>query len=159
MPRISKSKQDKIKEAILLLLFQNSPKSLFTAQISQELARDEEYVKKLLLEMETGSMILSVKKNPEGIDYKRRLRWNLSEKVYSVYKAAQDNQGSVSGPIQDSQIQARIPAETPNQAESTINLSNQKKPKKFINQNKIVISYYENLFKESEYYLSDKNGI
>ncbi|MCX6741751.1 MAG: hypothetical protein NTX24_01070 [Candidatus Pacearchaeota archaeon] len=131
MPRISKSKQDKIKEAILLLLFQNSPKPLFTAQISQELARDEEYVKKLLLEMETGSMILSVKKNPEGIDYKRRLRWNLSEKVYSVYKAAQDNPGSVSGPIQDSHIQAQIPAETPNQVESTTNLFKSEETEEF----------------------------
>jgi hypothetical protein len=120
MPRISKSKQDKIKEAILLLLFQNSPKSLFTAKISQELARDEEYVKKILLKMETESMILSVKKNPEGIDYKRRLRWNLSEKVYNVYKNAQGSQTpvlGVSGQSQDSLIQTQ----TSNQTESTIN--------------------------------------
>lgn len=111
MPRISRLKQDKIKEGILLLLFQSSPKSLFTAEISQELARDEEYVKKLLLEMESETMVLSVKKNPDGLDYKRRLRWNLTEKVYNAYKGAQGAQGT-----RDAQGAGReqpIPPESP----------------------------------------------
>ena len=120
MPRISQSKQDKIKESILLLLFQNSPKSLFTAKISQELARDEEYVKKLLLEMETETMVSSVKKNPDGVDYKRRLRWNLSEKVYTAYKSAQNTpQGTVSE-VQVSNQGSQVPNQV-NQTESPTN--------------------------------------
>ena len=86
MPRISAKKEEKIKESILHCLFQNSPKALFTCQIAQELARDEEYMKKLLLELENRNFVTSVKKNQKGMDYKRRLRWLLNPKVYEAYK-------------------------------------------------------------------------
>ncbi|MEM4703198.1 MAG: hypothetical protein QXP53_01810 [Candidatus Pacearchaeota archaeon] len=86
MPRISKEKERKIKEAILHLLFQNSPKLLFTFQIAKELARDEEYIKRLLSELESNQLVLSVKKNSQGKDYTRRIRWRLSSKAYETYK-------------------------------------------------------------------------
>lgn len=89
MPQISLKKEDKIKEAILLLLFQNSPKTLFTAHISQELARDEEYIKKLLLSLESNSLVVQIKKNQDGLDYKKRMRWRLSDKAYMLYKQMQ----------------------------------------------------------------------
>jgi len=90
MPQISQKKEEKIKEIILALLFQNSPKALFTAHISQELARDEEYVKKLLENLEAKKLIIPIKKNSEGLDYKKRTRWRLSDKAYSTYKAIQE---------------------------------------------------------------------
>lgn len=89
MPKISLKKEDKIKESILLFLFQNSPRALFTAKISQELARDEEYIKKLLLELENNKLVIPIKKNSEGIDYSRRIRWRLSDQAYGAYKNAQ----------------------------------------------------------------------
>ena len=89
MPQISKVKEDKIKESILSFLFQNSPKALFTAEISQELARDEEYIKRLLLELEQKDLIVSVRKNSQGIEYSKRIRWRLADKVYNVYKGVQ----------------------------------------------------------------------
>ena len=84
--RISKEKQQKISEQILQTLFLASPRLLFTAQISREIARDEEFVKKLLLELKTKKLVLEVKKNKDGIEYSRRQRWRLPEKVYQYYK-------------------------------------------------------------------------
>jgi predicted transcriptional regulator len=84
--RISKEKQDRIKENILGLLFQNSPKALFTADIARELARDEEFIKKLLFQLKQQGFVADVQKNSKGKLYQRRIRWMLSPKVYAVYK-------------------------------------------------------------------------
>lgn len=86
MPIISRKKEEKIKEAILLLLFQNSPKAMFTYCIAQEIARDEEFTKKLLLDLEARKLVVAVKKNNKGLDYIRRTKWRLSNKVYEAYK-------------------------------------------------------------------------
>ncbi len=91
MPRISQIKEEKIKESILHLLFRESPKALFTCKIAQELARDEEYMKKLLLELEAKGFVISVKKNPQGKEYRRRIRWRLDSKVYDAYKKINDS--------------------------------------------------------------------
>ncbi len=87
--RISKQKKDKISEQILALLYSSSPKPLFTAHIAQEIARDEEFVKKLLLELKEKKFVIEIKKNPEGIPYIRRSRWKLSDQVYTTYKSKQ----------------------------------------------------------------------
>ena len=91
MPRISQVKEEKIKEAILAFLFQHTPKALFTYHIARELARDEEFIKRLLLELEGKEFILGVRKNPEGQDYSRRIRWRLSDKAYQAYKNLNHN--------------------------------------------------------------------
>ena len=84
--KISKEKQDKIKEAILAYLFLNSPKSFFTVEIAREIARDEEFSKKLLGELSDNGFVIAVKKNAKGKDYKRRIRWRISQKVHKAYK-------------------------------------------------------------------------
>ena len=86
MPQISKVKEERIKEMILQYLFQQSPKALFTYHVARELARDEEYMKNLLLQLEAKDLIVSVKKNSRGKEYSRRIRWRLSNKVYEAYK-------------------------------------------------------------------------
>jgi len=87
--RISEKKREKICEQILLYLFSQSPKSIFTSYIAEEIARDEEFVKKLLLELKQKKLIIEVKKNKEGIDYIRRSRWKLSNAAYEFYKKSQ----------------------------------------------------------------------
>ncbi len=87
--KISKEKREKISEQVLLFLYSINPKSSFTLHIAQELARDEEFIKKILLELKKNKLILEIKKNPQGIDYKRRSRWRLSDKAYQVYKTNQ----------------------------------------------------------------------
>jgi predicted transcriptional regulator with HTH domain len=89
--KISQKKREKISEQILATLFAVSPKSLFTSQIAQEVARDEEFIKNLLLDLKKKNFVLEIKKNSKGISYLRRLRWRLSEEVYNFYKSQQIN--------------------------------------------------------------------
>ena len=84
--KISEKKIEKISEQILALLFSITPKSLFTSHIAQEIARDEEFIKKLLNNLKQKKLIIEIKKNPDGIDYIRRSRWKLSDLVYQAYK-------------------------------------------------------------------------
>ena len=88
--KISEKKREKIFEQILALLYQNSPKSLFTSHIAQEIARDEEFMKKLLNELKIKKLIIEIKKNPDGIDYIKRSRWSLSDNTYKTYKEHQE---------------------------------------------------------------------
>lgn len=85
MPKISKTKEEKIKEAILNLLFEASPRSLFTAEIAKELARDEEYIKRLLQELKAKNLVVEIKKNSKGKIYRRRIRWTLSKEAFDAY--------------------------------------------------------------------------
>ena len=84
--KISNKKKEKISEQILALLYSTSPKTLFTSHIAEEIARDEEFVKKLLIQLREKKLIIEVKKNPQGIVYKRRSRWRLSDAAYISYK-------------------------------------------------------------------------
>ena len=89
MPKISSQKIEKISEQILSFLFKTFPKQIFTSEIAQELARDEELKKKLLLQLEKKKLIIKINKNPQGINYSRRLRWRISNKTYEIYKKHQ----------------------------------------------------------------------
>lgn len=84
--RISKLKKEKISEQILYFLFLKSPQIMFTSHIAQEIARDEEFVKKILIGLKDKNLIIEVKKNRNGIDYKKRSRWKLSNQAYQIYK-------------------------------------------------------------------------
>lgn len=103
MPRISTKKEEKIKEAILHLLFQHSPKALFTYHVAQELARDEEYIKKLMLELESKNLVAGVRKNSLGRDYSRRIRWRLASQTYDAYKRLNSSQSNGNQPTLSSQ--------------------------------------------------------
>ena len=70
--KISNEKREKIYEQIISFLFSVSPKNLFTIEIAREIARDEEFTKKLLLELKEKGIVIEVKKNPQGIKYIRR---------------------------------------------------------------------------------------
>lgn len=89
MPKISKEKIQKIEEQILFYLFTIFPKPCFTVDIAKEIARDEEFVKSLLLTMLKKNLIVKIDMNPQGIKYERRLRWRISNKMYEIYKNAQ----------------------------------------------------------------------
>ena len=87
--KISEKKRDKIAEQILAFLYSNSPKPIFTFHIAQEIARDEEFVKKLLIEIKKKNLVVEIKKNPDGKDYLRRSRWKLTDAAYKAYKSAE----------------------------------------------------------------------
>ncbi|VVB83503.1 Uncharacterised protein [uncultured archaeon] len=90
--KISEQKKEKICEQILAILYSASPKSLFTLNIAKELARDEEFVKSLLINLKKKDLIIEIKKNPKGILYLKRSRWKLGDNAYKAYKEHQNNQ-------------------------------------------------------------------
>jgi len=83
--KLSQQKRDKISEQILAHLYHNSPSLFFTAKIAQEIARDEEFTKSLLLELRSKGLVVAIRKNPKGQPYSRRIRWRLSNKAYEAY--------------------------------------------------------------------------
>ena len=85
--KIGEKKTNKIKEDILSFLYRSSPKMFFTSEIASEIARDEEFTKRLLIELEKKKFILGVRKSPNGDDYSRRTRWRLSTNIYKIYKS------------------------------------------------------------------------
>jgi len=87
--KISNKKKEKISEQIMALLYSLAPKAIYTAHIAQEIARDEEFVKVLLLDLKKNGLIIEIKKNPEGEAYSRRIRWRISDKAYDIYKQKQ----------------------------------------------------------------------
>jgi hypothetical protein len=87
--KISAQKKDKIYEQILAFLYSVSPKALFTMNIAKEIARDEEFVKVLLMDLRKKGLITEIKKSPEGVPYLKRSRWALSDVAYQAYKKHQ----------------------------------------------------------------------
>ncbi|MEK6917492.1 MAG: hypothetical protein AABW51_00950 [Nanoarchaeota archaeon] len=86
---ISKEKKQKICEQILAFLYSVSPQPMFTYYVAREIARDEEFVKRLLKDLKAKKLIVEVNKNPLGKVYLRRSRWKLSDEAYSSYKKSQ----------------------------------------------------------------------
>jgi len=86
--KIYEEKRKKISEQILAFLYSNMPKPIFTSHIAREIARDEEFVKKLLLNLKKQNLVNEIKKNSSGKEYLKRSRWNLSDKTYEIYKKA-----------------------------------------------------------------------
>jgi len=88
--RISKEKMEKICEQILSFLFSTNPRLVFTSDIAREIARDEEFTKKLLIGLDKDGLVNEVKKSPAGVTYSRRSRWRMSEKAFKVYSSRQE---------------------------------------------------------------------
>jgi len=86
--RLSKEKRDRISEQILSTLYHNFPKSLFTAEIAREIARDEEFIKTIMQNLQDKKLVSCIRKNSQGIIYSRRCRWSLSPNAYDAYKLA-----------------------------------------------------------------------
>lgn len=89
MPQISQKTKDKISEQILHYLFSIAPESAFTVKIATEIARDEEFTKDMLHNLEKKSLVVQIKKNINGEDYQKRRRWRLSNQAFEVFKQRQ----------------------------------------------------------------------
>ena len=87
--RISTKKRERIIEQILLFLYNSFPKQPFTAEIAREVARDEEFIKKMLHELKEKDLVTPIKKNKEGVSFSRRIKWTLTKKVYDLYHSKQ----------------------------------------------------------------------
>ncbi|MEM0465099.1 MAG: hypothetical protein QXW97_00155 [Candidatus Pacearchaeota archaeon] len=85
--KLSEDKKNRIIEQILFFLYHSFPKEPYTAEIAREIARDEEFVKRLLFELKEKNLVIPIRKNNKGIAYCKRLRWRLSNRVYDFYKS------------------------------------------------------------------------
>ena len=95
MPKISKEKKQKIQEQVLFFLFQQFPRQVFTSDVAKEMARDEEFIKVILLDMLKSELVVKIDKNSDGAQYKKRLRWRISSKAYELYKKMSSRSDSV----------------------------------------------------------------
>ena len=84
--KISKEKKDKIAEQLLSILFHNFPKPQYTVNLARELARDEEFIKTILLALKEKQLVTEINKNQNVDQYLRRKRWMLSSQAYDAYK-------------------------------------------------------------------------
>lgn len=89
MPRISTKTRDKISEQVLAYLFHAAPEPQYTAAVANELARDEEFIKSLLFDLEKRNLVIKITKNSQGADFIRRQRWRLSNQAFDIYKRMQ----------------------------------------------------------------------
>jgi hypothetical protein len=85
--RLSQDKKNRIIEQMLSFLYHTFPNQPFTAEIAREIARDEEFIKRVLFELKEKGLVVPILKNNKGEPFSRRLRWRLSNKVYEVYKS------------------------------------------------------------------------
>jgi len=88
--RLSQDKKDKIAEQILSYLYHSFPNQPFTAEIAREIARDEEFIKRLLFDLKEKNLVVPIRKNKKGETFSRKIRWRLSNKVYEVYASKQN---------------------------------------------------------------------
>ena len=89
--KISEEKKEKISEQILAYLYSVNPKPIFTLHIAREIARDEEFIKKILIGLKNKNFVIEIKKNPKGVHYRKRSRWKLTEEIYKIYRLKQIN--------------------------------------------------------------------
>lgn len=81
MSKISKEKIEKIKQDILYLLYESGIRPRFTKEIADELARDDEFILKLLRDLEKDGLIRQTNKKD-----KRRRKWVMVEDAYKEYQ-------------------------------------------------------------------------
>lgn len=86
MSKISKKKVEKIKEVILRVLYDAGIRGMFTKRISDEIARNDEFVLKLLLDMEKQGLAKQMKNTKKGTQFIRRKQWTLTDQAYEEYK-------------------------------------------------------------------------
>lgn len=89
MPTIADKTRKRISEQVLGYLFSTAPESRYTADIAKELARDEEFMKSLLHDLEKKKLVIKITKNAAGIDFTRRQRWRLSNQTFEAYSRMQ----------------------------------------------------------------------
>lgn len=91
MPKLSEKKKTKISEQILYYLFSCAPESKFTAEVAEEIVRDEEFIKDLLKKLHEKKLVVLVSKNSSGVEYQKRQRWRLSNQAYEAYANKQQS--------------------------------------------------------------------
>ncbi len=78
--KISAKKKEKISEQILSYLYSVNPNSIFTSQIAEEIARDEEFVKNLLLNLKKRNLIIEIKKKSQRNNLPKKVKMEIKRR-------------------------------------------------------------------------------
>lgn len=84
MSKLSEDKLKKIKEQILMELYHQGLKPLFTAELASILVRDEEFVKRLLSQLKKDGLVKEISKSAIGKDYFKWRRWQLTDRAFEA---------------------------------------------------------------------------
>jgi len=87
MVKLSKKTTGLLRDDIISVLYSNSLRPLFTNEIATELRRDNEFVKKLLLDLKKEGLVELVQKNNKGQNYLTHQKWRIPPKVLAAYKS------------------------------------------------------------------------
>jgi len=86
MVRLSNKTIKLLKDDIVSILYENSLKSMFTNEIATELRRNNEFTKKLLLDLKKDGLVEEVGKNKKGQTYLRNKKWRIPSKVLKAFE-------------------------------------------------------------------------
>jgi len=82
MSKISEFKKNKIKEDILMMLYDNFPKMMWTFEIAEEMIRDDEFCLRLLEDLKDKKLVILTEESKGG---KIKRRWGMHKNVYEEY--------------------------------------------------------------------------
>ena len=86
MSRLSEDKKAKIRADILAELYENIV-GLNCAEIAKRIARDEEFIMKLLEELHASKVVQKVKTSPKtGSKLNKKILWVMDKEYYGKYK-------------------------------------------------------------------------
>ncbi|MBI2673121.1 hypothetical protein HYX19_02575 [Candidatus Woesearchaeota archaeon] len=85
MSKISNKNIEKIKNEVLYVLFESKLSGLFTKEIADEVARDDEFILGMLKEFEKNN-IIKIVNPPSKTNFIRRKKWIMTEEAYKKYK-------------------------------------------------------------------------
>ncbi len=85
MVKLSEKTIKLLKDDIISILYERPLEAMFTNEIAKELRRDNEFTKKLLLELKKESLIEQVKKNKRGQQYLTHLKWRIPPKILKAF--------------------------------------------------------------------------
>ena len=86
MVKLSQKTISALKDDVMSILYENPLISRSTYEISQELRRDKEFTKKLLLELKNDNFVEEVKKGKRG-EYLTHRKWRIPAKVLKAIEA------------------------------------------------------------------------
>lgn len=86
MSKLNQKTLEKIKSDVLSILYDHNDEGLFSAQIANNIIRDEDFVQNLMLELEKLHVVKRDKLTRKGSNFIRRKRWRLTEKAFEAYQ-------------------------------------------------------------------------
>lgn len=86
MSRVSNKTFNKVAESVLAFLNERYPEPLTCREVAEEMARDNEFIKRVLEFLEKQGLIQQIYKSSEGRDYLRWTKWQLTPATKSKFE-------------------------------------------------------------------------